>query len=236
MKIRLLKRSAVIKNMLIFQFFSLVYLQIIKSLHLGISAFKWNSFLEMLQARPWILLSFLLAFISVYLATKFSSLLFGLFCLVILGESIFYLFESFDKLILVLTFFYSICSMYFLLFWGLEKKEAIYRPSFDKNSIGLLDEYNLSVDVESPFGPIKGNLTNWDEHSCFLIASNFREDLKGKILFKVFFEDLEFQCRGDVVTKYASGYGVRIEETSETLNWRSFYDIVSDRGYKPRYV
>ena len=236
MKVRILERSAVTRNLLIFQIFSLVYLYVIQSLSLGTSALEWRPFLDMLEVRPWMIASFILTFFSIYWGTRFSSFFFVSFCLLILGESFLFLLKNFDKLILVLIFFHAICSMYFLLFWKLEQQEAIYCPSFDKNFIGKLSEYNLKVEVESPSGQLRGILTNWDTKGCFFSLSHPHRQLKGKIRFKILFEGFEFQCQGQVVTKYAEGYGIRLIKTPETLNWESFYDIISDRGYRPRYV
>ena len=135
MKVQLLKRSAIIKNILIFQLLSLAYLQIVQSLHFGISAIDYKNTPQFL-ADPWIFISFTAAFISTYLATKFASFFFGIFCAIILSKPIMYLFESFDKVILVLIFFYLIFSIYFILFWETEKKEAAYRPGFKENAMG----------------------------------------------------------------------------------------------------
>ncbi len=236
MKVKILQRSAVTRNLLIFQLCNLAYLYVIQSLCLGTSALDWRPFGDMLYASPWVMASFMISFVSIYWFTRFSSLFFTAFCLIILGESFFFLLKNFDKLILVLIFFYAICSTYFLLFWKLERQEAIYCPSFDKSFIGKLSEYNLEIELDGPDAPIRGMLTNWDEKGCFFVISTPHRPLKKKIRFKILFEGFQFQCQGQVVTKYANGYGVRLEKTPQALNWESFYDIISDRGYRPRYA
>ena len=241
MKVWPLKRSVVVKNILAFQFFGLVYLHIIRSLYLGTSAFEWDAFLRMLWERPWVSVSFILAVTSLYFVAQWSSFLFGLFCFILLGESLFPLFGNFNKLVLILTFFYAICSTHFLLCWTLEKKKAIYRPSFDKHFVANSNEYDLGLDVEidSPHGPLKGQLTNWDEDGLFLVLSRPLPQgvsLSGKVMLKTLFEGSEFQYSGTVVTKYANGHGIQVEQNPDPLNWKSLYGIINDRGYKPRYV
>jgi hypothetical protein len=83
---------------------------------------------------------------------------------------------------------------------------------------------------------------NWDESSCYIILESTIVDLKGQVDVELFFLGKTFKASGQIVTKYGNGVGLsfRKEHLSAadftTLNWNTFYDIISDRGYQNRSV
>ena len=171
MKVKILERSAVTRNLLIFQVFSLAYLYVIQSLSLGTSALEWRPFLDMLEVRPWVIASFILTFFSIYWGTRFSSLFFASFCLLILGESLLFLFSNFDKLILVLIFLSRYLFNVLSYFFGSSNnKRPFIAPHLTKT---LLENWANTISKSRwNHRPASsdGVLTNWDTKGCFFVS------------------------------------------------------------------
>ena len=234
MKVKLVKRTLVVKNTLLFLIMGLAYLQIIHSLRNGESAASLESFISLLKLQPALIGAFVLSFISIFFATMGSRFFFLAFQFLIIGQSLMMFIETFDKVILVLNFVYILSAYYFYLFWNLEMSEAFYKPFFHKASIGRVVSQNLPVEVRSEGISLDGKISNWDHSGLFVHLDDHAKLLSGKVLLKIKFEDLDFSNTAQVISRYGNGVGLRILPTSkEGLSWDQFYDIIDDRGLRP---
>ena len=185
MNVKIIKRSIVIKNILIFLIFTIGYLQVCQSLAAGVSALNIQSFLTMIETHPLIWTSFTLAFLSTFFSTRFASFFLNLFFIIILKESIQLALINYNKLIIVLIFLYIISSVSFLILWIREHKSAIYNPCYSKYSIGHIDNHNIILEIESPYKKINGVLTNWDSDGCFILVKHSDSKLSGQVSLKL---------------------------------------------------
>ena len=228
--------SAVGRNTLAFLVLSLAHLHVVHCLHRGVSALGPGPFPDMLAARPWVPATFLAAFAGVLWGARASSHLLALFCLVVSAESVLVALAGFDKPVLVLVFLHAVFSAHFLLFWELERRGAVYRPGFDRRSLGPVGDHDLPAEVSLPGGAARGTLTNWDENGVFLALEGPAPEASGRVSLSVLFEGRRYRFRGRVAARRAEGLGIRVEKGPGPLNWAALYGIISDRGHRPRCV
>ena len=237
MRIKLYRRSSVVKNIILFLIFSLVYLHVIISLDSGVSALNLEVFLKLIWTKKHLLIFNILALVTVINARSISKVMFSIFIGIMLYEGLMVFFNNLDKLILVMNASYLIISYFFYLFWHLELKEAIYRPGFTKSMIGSKSVYDINVDVEAEFkDPVSGYLTNWNDNSCFLIlTNNYENDLRNTVKVTLYFESNVFVQWGEIITSYGDGIGIKFfmneQNEDKSLDWGDLYQIVTDRGY-----
>jgi hypothetical protein len=226
--------------LIFFLFFSTFYLQIVYSIHHGVSALDFVSFSRILQGMPVLLGLFAVTLITIFRAQDISKGFFIFFVAHIFYSSFSLFFLSFNKTILVLNFIFILTAFYFFLFWYLELEEAIYRPGFSNYQIGRKTEYDFNVVLESANGKtVPAVLSNWDENGCFLLpVDDLTSVNKGKCLLKINYENRDFQEPGEVVTRYGIGRGVRFyfknKKGVDHHGWKEFYAIIRDRGFSPR--
>jgi hypothetical protein len=241
---KIIKRTPLLKNLLLFLVLSIFYLHVTSSLHEQRSAMEWEE-LKSLLIENRMLAAFLLgAFWTTFFAKKSSKLFIMMYLSFIFGQTFYFFLMSFDKLILLLNFSYLVFSFFFFLLWKQELERACYNPGYQVNELGLTPEYDLPLLVTSSSHRIhgSGHLMNWDESSCFLILESSIVDLKGQVEVELFFQGKTFKAAGYVVAKYGNGIGLSFQRDKQiaadftTLNWDTFYDIISDRGYIIRSV
>ena len=235
------KKSSIAKNLLVFIFSSVFYWHILISIEQGHSAFNIHRFTWLLfNNLPLIALMAITAF-SVLKVKNWSTYLFVAFTVWIFYQSVSLFFVSFNKLTLLLTFIYLICSFYFYLFWQLELKGAAYCPGYSPNDMRQ-SEYDLKVQIEIDKGgrKFRGYLTNWDVSSCFVALEDELESKSSQINLLMEFENKIFYQKGEIVAHYGHGIGIKFlrnkieKNKKEEHNWLDLYTIIDDRGYLPQ--
>ncbi|MBL6988212.1 MAG: hypothetical protein ISR65_00450 [Bacteriovoracaceae bacterium] len=244
MAVKLYKRSRVTANTLLYVLLSVVFLHIILSLSRGSSALDLSRFLEIFKDQPYIAVLGLLSFFAVMQVRNISKILLLAFASIIIFESFLQFFHEFDKFILVLAFCYFLITLYVFIVWSLELQESVYCPCFSHETIGRKSMYHLNVMIEFGYKEkANGHLTNWHDESCFIILKEKFGEVKGTIKFIIDFEGKRFIQKGEVVSCYGKGIGVKffladdyLEDGHDIFGWREFFTILSDRGYLPQLL
>tara|TARA_R110002072_G_scaffold288917_1_gene455377 strand:- start:49313 stop:50020 length:708 start_codon:yes stop_codon:yes gene_type:complete len=231
-KVKYVKRTAVIRNAILLEAMSVYFLFVLESLKIGSSALRPILFVTFIFDNIYFVSFCLMTILFQFLGYKIAKLCFWISSLYILyiGTSIFY--ETFDKPILILTSLFLVLSYFTYLVWDKELKEAAYSPKFNLNSIYKKSHYTLPTVLNAPFGRCEGYLTNWDSEGCFFYSEN--ENIgSGNVELVINYENIEFKTLGKVITRYGNGVGVRIKPSkdSSSPDWNDFYDIISSRGY-----
>jgi hypothetical protein len=103
----------------------------------------------------------------------------------------------------------------------------------DKRSI-----YDFDMSLEKPSGEsVPCYLTNWDSEGCFVIPREKAQLLKGTLTIKIFFENSLYQGKGQAISSFGDGVGIRFYSRKESGNfftWGDFFKILEDRGYRPK--
>jgi len=234
MNIKVVKRSLVIKNLILFILFSIFYLHLLYSLNRGVSAFDIAG-LKMNIQNEWALVMLgLTSIVSIFLGLKASRFIYFLFFSIVIVKGSIPLFKELDKFLLIMNFIYLVFSYYFHLFWKLELSEAFYKPCFTKRDLGPKSALPFSVKVTDKNGiEVKGDLTNWDKNGCF-IALKGAQSIRGKINVEIQYEERSFSQEGVVMTEYDNGVGIKFQKKASVAvhhSWADFYDILRDRGF-----
>lgn len=226
-----------VKNTLLFVVFSFVYTYVISCISSGVTAIDYEKFVAFVDSNILQLSLGIVSFIAIFFFIKSMEYLFLLYC-ILLNISVFtYFYQSFDKLILVFNFFFMIISYIFYLFIKAESDEAIYNPKFKHNFLGRKSEYKLPCRINSRGTEYQGYLTNWDKSGVFVyFKETERVRLSGKIGLEFEFGNNVFKSNGVVRTVYDNGYGISISRGEEDLDWKKLFNLLEDRGFKPRYI
>lgn len=227
------KRSAVVINTLVFILLSLFFLSVLESLEEGVSALDVKGFLSFLKQNK-ILISFSgLAFITTFFLSSVGPSLFLGFCIVALYKSIIYFTIDFDKLILILSFFYLVLCYNFYQFLKLELEEPFYNPNFPLNIIPSYKNKLIPIKLRKNNLEFEAHLTNWGSNGffCKLLGN---ETPKGSVEVEVTMNGHTFYSEGVVVSRVSGGVGVRIRKSLiPEMGWVDFYGIINELGYKP---
>lgn len=233
-RLRLKRRPLVIKNLIVFVVLSFIYYMIIQNYIFGFSIFNNVELLTSLLRQN--LLIIILSILGCFWALnwfKYLEWFFIFFALTILWPSIDFAVSHYDKVVLLSGFIYAVFSIFLFFIIKNEKQKALYLPSYFYNQIGKRTFYPLRVSLHLPDKTIEGDLTNWDESSCFV---SFDEDvqLKGTVILQMTFDDVLFGQKAVVTTQYDSrGYGFVFKpDKKEIPGWDEFFSIISDRGYQ----
>ena len=244
MKVRIYKRGTVIRNTMFFMFMSVIYLHVVKSLENNVSAFKLIDFTNPLSAQSICLFAFLIILPAIALVRPASRTLSAFFLGAVIIYGQFQFFERFDKGILILNLLYILSVFYFYILWHLELKQALYGPMFTHHDLGLKSPYRLKTILEVSGKELNGYLTNWDQHSCFLVLddptqAHFLRNSTFNLKFML--DGKTFSQSGVVVSEYGgSAYGIAFRDSKLDdkifYKWSDFYTIICDRGYIPNYM
>jgi hypothetical protein len=239
--LKLLKRTPILLNLLVFLTLSLLYLHVTSSLHEQRSALDFPHFLEMVKGNKLLMGFYIAAMFTTFFARKSSKIFILMYFSFVFGQTSYFFLMSFDKLILLLNFTYLLFSFGFYLMWKLELDEAYYLPGFRLDELKVVPDHELPVYVTSiKLGQqFQGHLMNWNEKGCYVILDSGYSDIRGDVEIEVYYLDKTFKSAARVITKYGQGIGLEfkpeaLEDNFTALNWKSFYDIIEDRGYKNR--
>lgn len=230
---KILKRSSVITNSIVFCFFSLAYIHLVNSFHKGVSALIVKDLLSFLGQEKILVFGMIAVVFCLYNCLKVSRIVFPIFAIVITLKSGILFFEGFDKVLLLLNFVYISCAFYFYQLIILELEEAFYNPQFTKRDLtvnGKLQNVKIITEGEK----VDALVTNLDKGSLFVKTSRPVLQISQRIRIEVDYLGRSFQIIGNIMTSYAGGVGVKIENGENTSNndlgWNELYDILKDRG------
>ena len=237
MRLQLCKRGGIIRNQMLFVLLSVVYLQIVREIARGQSAIDKQSFLFLVEQHQWLFILGFLTLVLTYYGKRLAKYFFAIYSIGIIFLSIQVFIQSFDKIILVLNFIYILLSYYFYVFFASELERALYHPGFINNSIGTKCEYDIPLSLESSKLKATGQLSNWDEDSCFVFIDGGGKLPRGRVALSMLFEGQTFTFQGSIRTRVGQGVGIRIEsKKKEMFDWSDFYEIINNRGYRLRFV
>lgn len=233
MSLAIVKRSPLLRNLIIFVCLVIVYVYISLSLYEQSSILDKQFAISTLKANIPLVILTLMTLLSVWLAKPVSKILLAVYLLSAFGVTFPLFVYSFEKDLLFLNFIFLISGFYFWIFWKLELSEASYNPRFELNQLNIQPDQRIPVKIHQGEKQYKAILTNWDGNSCFMILEQSWEELSGEISVELNYEGQVFQNHGKVVSTYGPGIGVKFipRENSDSLNWQQFYDIISDRGF-----
>lgn len=235
--LKLLKRSQNLKLILSLLFLALIHFYNILSINIGESVFDFSRITGFLiQFWPLVAL-FILTFLSVYYAKRFSKILMVSFLGIIFLWNFYLFFKDFNKSLMLLSFIFFVVSLYFIGIWNFELEEAIYSPNFSLNDLEILPRNQFDVWIETSSGEcIPGILTNWDKNGCFFVAKEKETISPQNLTLNINFEENQYSQKGQVVSTFGKGVGIRFnfcDESGKFLNWNDFFKIIDDRSYRP---
>jgi hypothetical protein len=216
---------------------SFVYYHIVHSLFAQVSTIDMPFLVQNALNSKLLIALGLLTMLQVWRAKKISILFLGVFFGWVFLDSFLLFLHGFDKVILILSFIYVIFSFYYSIFWKLELEDASYHPCFNLSDINIRPTYPVQVELTLPEGEVySGWISNLDDESCFVLLDEKWDELRGRLNLKIFFEGYEFESFARVVSTYGAGLGLKLnsrpkKQSSSSLGWGDFYDIMSDRGY-----
>lgn len=242
MSVKVLKRSRLTKNLLLYLPLCIFFIHIVESLSQGKSALSLAEIFSLVDTHRPLLIFLPFVFTSIFYVKKLSRVLLLLFLGGVFVQSISPFFKEYDKIILLLNFFFIVVSYHFYLFWDLELKDALYRPGFTKNDLVECYPYDLDVTVKTESGkPLKGQLTNWNPGSCFVALdvdnkNSFFFKRPQRVILELTIEGKKFESSGEILTAYYNGLGIKLDKRDKKSylpSWEDFYAIIDQRGLKP---
>ncbi len=187
---------------------------------------------------------FALSLISIIFAWKLSSLtkfLVSFLAVVCLIYSMSIALVDFNKVILIMDFFFLVTAYYLMMVFSGEISSASYNPLYVKSTIGRRSEYDLPCSVKLATQEIHGTLTNWDEQGCFIsleVNDSLLPNLEPTLEVETRIDDIHFNQNGRIVTSFEGGIGIRFsintKLSSEGYNWSEYFKIIDHRGFTPR--
>lgn len=235
--LKLFNRGQNLKVILAFLVLALLHFYIVLCLKIGESTFDISRFIGFLTEKWPIVGLFILCFVSVYYVKKISRPLMVIFLGIIFVWNFYLFYTDFNKSLMFLSFIFFVVSLYFVGVWNYELEEAIYSPNFTLNDLEIRPFIKFDAFVENTKGEtIEGILTNWDKNGCFFVPQGNKTIPPQNLTLKINFEETQYSQKGQVVSAYGKGIGIRFNfrnESGNFLNWNDFFKIIDDRSYRP---
>lgn len=256
---KILYRNTLVWNLILFVMFSLLLVHIASAVSYEESAFSTELARKSLLDNKWLVGFLALTGLAIFRLNKLSKLLFATSTLFVIGNCIQMLTFNFNKILLILIFFYILISYFYYQFLKIELAESYYNANFYKNRLFDPMLYKIKCTIE--FGNkstknvnqnnvVNAHLTNWNENGCFVILSEQASSeevaesssmpkLKGKVLVNFVIDGKKFQNSGLVVSQIFKSEGIGIkfyDESNSIYNWDNFYKIIENQGLTPEYV
>ncbi len=236
--LKLFKRSQNLKLILVLLVAAFLHFFVVSSLNIGESVFDIPRFIEFLYNKWFLLALFITTFLSVYYVRKTSKILLLIFLGTIFIWNFYLFFKDFNKSLMLLSFIFFVVSLYFVGILNFELEEAIYTPNFTLNDLEVRPFHSFNVWLETSSGQkIQGILTNWDHNGCFFIPNENQTIKPQGLTLNIDFEQSRYTQKGQVVTAFGKGIGIRFNfhgESGSLFNWNDFYKILDDRSYRPK--
>ena len=234
---KILKRNYGHRNLILFLFLSLVYLQAIYSLSIGRSLFSLVSLRSFFIDHYIIIFLTIVTSLMVMKIKKYSEIMLMICLITIVGKNFILLSDSFNKLTLVLNFLYLIFAFYFFITWELEVGLASFNPKFSIHDLEKESRFKMKANVyinENTQEGAKAYITNIDEGSCFLLldeATNFNTNSSKKYFIESVYEGIHFRNHAQIVSSYDRGIGlVFLDSPDARVSWSELYKVCLQRG------
>jgi hypothetical protein len=244
MKMKIIHRSSIIWNLILFMLLSFIFIYIQKAIFLEKSAFSLDFLKVTVLDNLYLLSSLVVTSLLIYKLKKICKIVYIGTVLFVSVYSVLNLFEEFSKLILVVLFLYFLLSYYFYFLLKSDLNLSFYNPSFDNNNLfdPMLFKINCSVGykVNGVESSTDGCLTNWDDAGCFISLSSALP--KNSIVNKlsISFDNQTFEDDVKVVTilKDREGLGLsfNLNKSHNIFNWNELNKIITDMGISVEYV
>lgn len=245
MKMKIIYRSSVIWNLILFMLLSFMFIYLQKAIYLERSAFNIlflkSTLVENLPVISCIFLSSLL----IYNLKKICQFFYFLSVLFITSVSIINLFQEFSKLILIVLFLYILISYYFFFLLRSDLFRSYYNPLYNKKNLFEPMLFKIPCELEvfrnDKTESIKGYLTNWDDFGCFIaLEQPYPKNLGIKNNLSIIFNEQRFDEQVSVVSllKSRRGIGLRFKnnKSKNIFNWKELNKIIDDMGISVEYV
>tara|TARA_R110000868_G_scaffold100128_3_gene275387 strand:- start:17693 stop:18229 length:537 start_codon:yes stop_codon:yes gene_type:complete len=148
---------------------------------------------------------------------------------------------EFNKVILIMCFFYAITAYYLLMVYKEETTSAAYNPLYSVNTIGQRTDYDLQCSIAFPNETLNGVLTNWDSAGCFVSFEPGEAALvymQGDLEIETRLDGVTFRESARIVSFFERGIGIRFtpkaNELRDGYNWDDYFKIIDHRGFFPR--
>ncbi len=239
MSLKISHRSPVVWNCIFFCLSSFLFLYLQK-VSTNFSSILNSALLKTFVSSNLVYIALLIcSTLSFYKLKKVSKLLFILLTAFTLVLSVFFLWESFSKVVLVLLFLYLISSVYLYQFLEIELNESFYNALYSKNDLKQENAVKLRVSLKQKDKTVAGELTNWSSEGFFTRLVEESAIKTGQVSGEVEYANKKFYFEGRIVAKlHKNGFGVKIKHIKyeDAFNWDSLIQILNDKGYIPRMI
>lgn len=236
---RILYRSSVVWNLILFCFCSYIFLYLQNIYLLGETLTQKETALNFFRAHIPYVSFVVITVILVYNLKRSAKYFVSLLTIWTLIYSTINLFEEFSKFIVILLFFYLLCSYYLLQFFNMEKKESYYNSLYSDNLLFEPMLQKIKVQIKFQDENVSGYLTNWsDEGGYVYLEQNSDKNIRRGELTLSYLEN-EFKNPIYVVSRKKNGFGFKVGKKSQSatdLGWNEFYEIIEEMGLKPELV
>lgn len=234
---KILKRNYGHRNLIIFLILSLVYLQAVYSLSMGLTFFSLQGSRDFIIRHYLILILTLATTYMVIKIKKYSEVALFLCLTLIVGKSFILLSSSFNKLTLTFNFLYLLFAFYFFILWEIEIGMAAFNARFSALDLEKESRFKLSAIIyptDDRSNGVGAFITNIDEAGCFLLlslATQFELSPKKKYLLETNYEGVVFSHHACIVSSYDRGVGFLFEKPIDTrVSWSELYKVCLERG------
>jgi hypothetical protein len=231
---KIVKKTVVATNATIFTLFNLPYVIVIESLSRGTSALNiLNASDYMFGHYQYFAFFTFITTLLIYKLKKISLALFSVLGIVVSLYSLILFYQTFDKLVLMLSFAYCISYFYFYLMLKIEFGAAYYNSHFNAKSLNSYDRNELKISLSYKDNKKSFSLTNWASDGFFCRGES--DYLTGKVDVDIVFKGVHFHDHGIVVASGSSGVGVKVTKATgdQELGWEHFYAIILELGLTP---
>lgn len=112
-----------------------------------------------------------------------------------------------------------------------EIDQAYFNPRFNDND--LQKPFDFKVSTVLSYGKdkrAKAIISNIDNNGMYCYLPETSRKLKGNVTVESCFEDHLFSFKGHVVSASQNGVGIKVQNSSGSSDWSTFYDIMTKRN------
>tara|TARA_R110000868_G_scaffold100129_4_gene275456 strand:- start:1774 stop:2505 length:732 start_codon:yes stop_codon:yes gene_type:complete len=234
-------RPTVVFQLILFSILSPYFIHLASALQSGSSALVLDFLVQFVRTHvPFIVGSI----ICVYATWKMSIIARYIAIILSVSTLVFTMniaLVDFNKVILVMCFFYAVTAYYLIMVYKEETSSAAYNPLYSANTIGRRTDYDLQCSIKFPGETLSGELTNWDQSGCFISLDPGEAallDMQGELEIEIKLDGVIFKESAKVVSFYERGIGIRFTPKANAIrdgyNWEDYFNIVDHRGFFPR--
>jgi len=239
MKLKILRRSVLIYNAILFQFLSFGIIHLQSAFKLDIPAVQVELFIQTLSDNYLLVLGLILSSILVFRLAKNCHIIFFLFQFSIVARSLYLMDGEFHKLILILLFLLVTISYYYTVFIKVELGQAHLNPTYTGKELfdPMLNKFNCQVEIgDKSYG---GIMTNWNHSGCFIRLNDKLDNKAAEAKFSFSIGDRVFNDIGYITSTFGDKEGVGLDfmaanrKNQDKFNWLALYQILNSRGLTP---